>query len=227
MKKMLYCAIALMIALAIGAVAEGYTFQTIPWGASAQEVKDILLERGLIREEDFDAQAEQLDWLITRGDTKGADVAYIPEPGNDADLWQALVGNTYAQGVGDRAFLHDLSRTIGGYEVREVCFNFLYGVEDGKIIPETHLTLVAISFQDTDGITTDDLTAKLVEQYGEYEEKEIEGDIFRLWYGEDDTLISVFARSENDPSLVYACTGDYEWVRELRALSEVKEDAGL
>ena len=211
---------------------EGYTFQGIPWDSSPEEVGTMLVEKGLIDE-------QNLFWL-TPDMMLDYGMGYLPSINRDATglEFSQLVSDIrgtqiFDNNVGRSCHFRSASllKNIGGVEPDEISFHFLYGIENGKITEGLHLIKVVVSYR---GVETafDVLIDALNTSYGKCVSKSEYDDHLNTWTGNNNTIIALTnIGTMGWTDLVYAKTDAYEQVQEVQAILESSKapvaDAGL
>lgn len=208
--------------------SDGYTFQGIPWGSSPEEVQDILVENGIIGQDTNLYVNDQRSFCMPGPDTPNKDTAW------DSVVWWPC--NTF-DGVGGMSSIHgdETLKTIGGFEVNNISFGFLYTIKDEQIVQEMHLDSVVICFVDSE-MAFNGLNSSLESAYGTHKKQESLGTFAYdsktlIWEGENNTAILLTVIGDDTVTLSYVKTDAYITVEKLLEIIKgnkpVLEDAGL
>ena len=186
---------------------EGYTFQEIPWDSPPEKVKSILVDTGLIDANSFS---------LVEGRT-----IYYPENEKSSDFLNLVIlGNTVKDIGGYSEIRQGIKMTIADHEVSRMKFAFLYDVGDNSIKTTLGLSMVVIEYDYYDETIFEDITTKLYDSYGTYEEFKCEGSIpVRIWRGANDTVICL-VNNYGYNSLIYAKADANKQVQQLEAIYE-------
>lgn len=215
---------ALGLAEATAEAGEGYTFQGIPWGSSPEDVKEMLVENGLI-----DARTN------IRSDWGSPMFSYYPKDlekmSNNQEIidFAACLAHNYEFEYGT-SFSITLLKSIGGFGAEETRLDFMYAVEDGEITSNPEFIRVGM-YLGKDEAIFDTLSKGLADKYGKYTEKSASGNTVHLWQGPDQTVIGLVRATNDDTHLIYAKRDSYDRLQQMKAITEAQktplEDAGL